>query len=137
MHVQVICVNYADVPFRGAGTATTAANLRRARDPEVKRLCGGDVRDPMARRGAACAVCLRGAWTRSPRHGYRWHHRLTRCCRSLRYSERGGRGRPWLVCTVRGAVGRIRNGPGTVLTAVPPCAARALAASVRSLASAA
>ena len=61
MHIQVICVNYADVPFRGEGTATATANLRRARDPEVKRLCGGDVRDPMARLEAACAACLRGA----------------------------------------------------------------------------
>ncbi len=42
-------------------TATAIANLRRARDPEVKRLCGGDVRDPMARQEAACAACLRGA----------------------------------------------------------------------------
>jgi hypothetical protein len=61
MHVQVICVNYADVPFAVHGTATAIANLRRARDPEVKRLCGGNVREPMARQGADCAACSRGA----------------------------------------------------------------------------
>jgi hypothetical protein len=47
--------------FAVHGTVTAIANLRRARDPEVKRLCGGDVRDPMARLEAACAACLRGA----------------------------------------------------------------------------
>ena len=47
--------------FAVRGTATAAANLRRARDPEVKRLCGGDVRDPMTRQKAGYAACLRGA----------------------------------------------------------------------------
>ena len=47
--------------FAVRGTATTTANLRRARDPEVKRLCGGDVRDPIARQKAAYAAYLRGA----------------------------------------------------------------------------
>ena len=30
-------------------------------DPEVKRLCGGDVGDRMTRRRGPCAACLRGA----------------------------------------------------------------------------
>jgi len=47
--------------FAVHGTATITANLRRARDPEVKRLCGGDVRDPMTRQRAVYAACLRGA----------------------------------------------------------------------------
>ena len=47
--------------FAAYETATVAANLHRARDPEVKRLCGGDVRDPVARQKAVCAACLRGA----------------------------------------------------------------------------
>ena len=46
---------------RETATATATANLRRARDPEVKRLCGGDVRDPMTRQKAGYAACLRGA----------------------------------------------------------------------------
>jgi len=46
---------------RGTATATATANLRRARDPEVKRLCGGDVRDPMTRQKAGYAACSRGA----------------------------------------------------------------------------
>ena len=47
--------------FAVRGTATATANLRRARDPEVKRLCGRDVRDPIARQKAAYAACFRGA----------------------------------------------------------------------------
>ena len=47
--------------FAVYGAATVAANWRRARDPEVKRLCGGDVRDPMTRQKAGYAACLRGA----------------------------------------------------------------------------
>ena len=47
--------------FAVRGTATAAANLRRARDPEVKRLCGGDVRDPIAVKRGVYAASLRGA----------------------------------------------------------------------------
>ena len=50
--------------FAVHGTATVAANLRRARDPEVS-LCGcgggGDVKDLMARQMAERGACLRGA----------------------------------------------------------------------------
>ena len=34
-------------------------------------------------------------------------------------AQRGGRAKPWRVCTVGGAVGRTRSGPGTAPTAVP------------------
>ena len=47
--------------FAVYGAATVAANWRRARDPEVKRLCGGDVRDPIARKRGVYAASLRGA----------------------------------------------------------------------------
>jgi hypothetical protein len=72
----VICVNYADVPFRGArmvagsGLACTAiyraqrctACLRRARDPEVKRPCGGSVaaQDGVPKRSASAVRVARG-----------------------------------------------------------------------------
>jgi len=41
--------------------ANVTASMRLARDPEVKRLCGGDGRDLTARWRAPCAACLRGA----------------------------------------------------------------------------
>src|SRR3984885_13279337 len=94
------------------------ATLRRARDPEVKRPCGGNVRHKMACLEAACDGCSRGAWTGTTPRRYLWQQPRTGWSGKVACRKRGGRTERWLVCIAGGAVGPTPKALGTALTAV-------------------